>query len=127
MKKFILLPLLAGLFTLASINTADAQTITNDTKCDFRVTVTYSLPGCTTVAAQLTTTVGANSSVTLTLPPGMVIREASGSYTTIVYPFNIGVPCTGLPASDTVVCSGTPSCNDYRAGINIGGTLVVIE
>ena len=122
MKKFILLTMLAGLFTLFSFSTADAQqNIGNRTACPFEVSVSYGFPGCTS-AGIFTATVPPFTVIAVPMPPGMVIQVAKGTYSAIFCPFYVGLPCSGLPNFVNVPCNG--ACGPYKALLNNWGVVV---
>ncbi|MEM1320613.1 MAG: hypothetical protein AAGG75_10165 [Bacteroidota bacterium] len=112
MKKFLFLALLAGLFTLMSTSSVDAQNLGNRTQCDIEMKIDYGWPGCVPVGT-FSIDVPAYSVIAIPLPPGMIIIRAEGAYIGTTCVFEVGVPCTGLPNPDFVPC-GT-ACGDYKA------------
>ncbi len=122
MKKFLFLSLLAGLFTLMSSTSIEAQTVSNYTACDFEIKVGYGLPGCTLLLGHVDIYLPAGAiGIPAGIPPGTVILGSKGYYVTspscIYY---IGEPCTSLPSNDPVSCTG--GCGNYNAAL-FGGNV----
>ncbi|MEM1320615.1 MAG: hypothetical protein AAGG75_10175 [Bacteroidota bacterium] len=122
MKKFLLLTALAGIFTLFSFTTAEAQqSIGNRTACVFEVSVSFGFPGCTP-AGVFTATVPPFSVVNVPMPLGMVIQRAKGTYASTFCPFYVGLPCSGYPNFVNVPCPA--ACGPYKALLNSWGVVV---
>ncbi len=132
MKKFLMLSLLAGLFTLISTTTTTAQTITNTTNCDIAVRVAWGFSGCTYLGFVSINTLGSGNSVTIPLPLGATILLAQGTYTntggTIATNciFSVGQPCSGFGFFSNMNCitSSAAACTSIGAFL-FGGNVTV--
>ncbi len=122
MKKFLLLTLLAGVFTLMSTTSADAQRFGNRTNCPMLMKAAYGFPGCGVVAATAAVVVPPLSVVNVPLPVGMEFLYGKGLVIGIGCPFYVG-PCGGYPATVAVPCAASP-CGNYRASLFPGWGIV---
>ena len=126
MKKLLKLALLVGLFFTFSSNQMNAQTITNNTDCPFRVTVGYTLITCFDGGFE-TFNVPANSVVTMS-GKASVARGAAVQLTLGPCLFEIGdALCTSFPLSDTVNCGVGAICATYTATLDDTTGSIVIE
>ncbi len=115
MKKFLLLTILAGVFTLMSTTTVDAQqNLDNRTNCPVEFFVVFGTPACA-FAGFTSVVVPALSVVSVTPPAGTEIIAARTSY-----PPGVNCPifvsqygCFGFPNTASSTCG--VACGSYRA------------
>lgn len=131
MKKFFNVLLLVGFFISFTAIDSNAQTIDNQTTCNFRIAIEFGDFACNSTG--VTYLVVPPGVTNLSFPPGSRIMASKG------YPLTFGTspssgcvyyigrtPCNGYPTSDFISCGVTP-CGTYTASLNASFSTITIQ